>query len=474
MTETTELPNDLRYVSLQRLRAAIREREVSPVEIADATLTLIDKLDGRLNCFAHLDPDDVRRQAKDVEKRLMRGQELGPLAGVPVAIKDLIAVRDQPMQFGSRVMEGNNADQDAPAVERIRNAGGIILGKSTTSEFGCKAVGDSPLTGITRNPWNLDKTPGGSSCGSAALVSSGISPVALGTDGGGSVRIPAALSGLFGIKAHFGRVPVFPVSATPTLAHVGPLSRTVRDSATMLSVIAGEDDRDPFCVRGPVPEFEKACDSVASPLRIAWSPTLGYGEPLPEIVDVCERAARVFEDLGHRVELVDTVLPQDPIDTWVAEFYAGVGTKLANALATRREDIDPEVVDVLDKAVNQQMQDYYQSVFQRYAFRETIRQFFLSYDLLLTPTVPAPAFDVGRSTPPTHDHRSIVSWVYYTYPFNLNGYPAGSVPAGFTDAGLPVGLQLVAGANQENLILSLAASFEQAQPWADKQPQAAG
>jgi aspartyl-tRNA(Asn)/glutamyl-tRNA(Gln) amidotransferase subunit A len=198
----------------------------------------------------------------------MAGHHLGPLHGLPISIKDLIAVRDLSFTFGSRALADNVATTDAPSVERIRAAGACIIGKSTTSEFGCKAVGDSPLTGITRNPWSLDKTPGGSSAGAAASVAAGMTPFSLGTDGGGSIRIPASLCGLFGIKAQFGRVPVYPVSATPTLAHVGPLARTVRDAALLLSVISGQDDRDPFSVAGPVPDYLSACELPVKGLRI--------------------------------------------------------------------------------------------------------------------------------------------------------------------------------------------------------------
>lgn len=470
MGRSMELGNDLRYASLQQIRTAIRERSIGPLEVADATLDLIDKLDPSLNCFAYLDRNDVRAQARNVEGRMRRGNELGPLAGIPIAIKDLITVAGAPTQFGSRVMRGKLIDQDAPAVERIRAAGGIILGKTTTSEFGCKAVGDSPLTGITRNPWNLEKTPGGSSCGAAALVASGISPVAIGTDGGGSVRIPASLTGLFGIKAQFGRVPVFPTSATPTLAHVGPLSRTVADAAAVMSVIAGGDARDPASVWAVPEDYERACQTPSEPLRVAWSPTLGYAEPVGEIVEIVQAAVSGIGKLGHTVDFVDHVFADDPLDLWVAEFYAGVGTRLADALADRRAEIDEEVVTELDAAVAQGMSHYYESVFRRYEFRESVRKFFNDYDLLVTPTVPVAAFDTGMPTPPTHKHRSIVSWSYYTYPFNLTGHPAASVPAGFTREGLPVGLQLVAPANREDRLFSVAAALEQLRPWAHNKP----
>ena len=241
---------DFAYQTALDLSRAIAARQVSPVELMQACLARIEQIDPQLNCFASYTPELAMEAARRAEQALMSGQPLGPLHGLPISVKDLIAVKDLRYTFGSRAMADNVAGADAPSVERIRAAGACIIGKSTTSEFGCKAVGDSPLTGITRNPWNTGATPGGSSAGAAASVAAGLTPFALGTDGGGSIRIPASLCGLFGIKAQFGRVPVYPVSATPTLAHVGPLARTVRDAALLLSVISGQDDRDPFSVAG--------------------------------------------------------------------------------------------------------------------------------------------------------------------------------------------------------------------------------
>ena len=371
--------------------------------------------------------------------------------------------------FGSRTLAHFVAPVDSPASERVQAHGAAIIGKTTTTEFGCKASSDSPLTGITRNPWNLDKTTGGSSAGAGASIAAGITPFALGTDGGGSIRIPSSFCGLFGIKAQFGRVPVFPVAATPTLAHVGPMARTVRDAALLLTAISGFDARDPASVAAEVPAYLDACERPAKGLRVAWSPTLGYGRPTPEVLEITGKAARVFEELGCTVELVEKFF-DDPIELWMAEFYAGVGTRLKKPLAEHSDIIDPAVVDVLRNALDQTIDEYYGRVFARYELREKIRQFFLGFDLLMTPTTPTTAFDIGRDLPIELDGESIVGWVAYTYPFNLCGLPAASVPCGFTQAGLPVGLQIVSSALHETDILSAAAAFEAAQPWADRKP----
>ncbi|WP_312912964.1 amidase [Stutzerimonas nitrititolerans] len=461
---------ELDFMSALDTRAAIARKEVSPVEVVQRALVRMEETEPRLNAFAARTPELALTAAREAEQAVMKGAPLGLLHGLPVSVKDLITVAGEPCSFGSRTLADNLAQVDAPATERIKAAGACIIGKTTTSEFGCKAVGDSPLTGITRNPWDLTRTPGGSSAGAAASVAAGVSALALGTDGGGSLRIPASMTHLFGIKAQFGRVPVYPVSATPTLAHVGPLTRTVRDSALLLQAIAGYDPRDPFSVAGEVPDFLAACDKPVKGMRIAWSPTLGYAKPLPEVVEIAERAARTFEDMGCTLELVENVM-DDPGDLWMAEFYAGVGTRLQHVLRDQPELIDSAVSDVLAGALDQTLDEYYAKVFARYDFREKMRQFFSTYDLLLTPTIPVPAPEIGVNVPPEVAGRNIVSWVFYTYPFNLTGQPAASAPAGMTKGGLPVGLQIVGPLHGECAIFRAAAALEEARPWAGRRPR---
>ena len=464
------MTGELLYKSAIELRELIVTKAVSPVEVLEHSLARRDEVDPLLNCFVTRMDDAARADAQAAETSILNGEEPGLLHGLPISVKDLIAVGGVPLTFGSLPMKDNIAAVDAPSVRQARRQGAVVIGKSTTSEFGCKPVGDSRVSGITRNPWNLEKTPGGSSCGAVASVASGMTPFALGTDGGGSVRIPCSLTGLFGVKAHFGRVPIFPVSATPTLAHVGPIARTVRDAALLLTSISEYDRLDPFAVAGEVPDFVAACDLPVQGMKIAWSPTLGYAEPLPEIVEICESAVRVFEELGCIVEQVDQVVEHNPSDIWMAEFYAGVGTRLKDVLANSRDQLDPAVADVLDGALDQTLEEYYTQVFRRYEFREHIRQFLERYDLLMTPTLPVAAFDVGLNIPPELPGANMISWVAYTYPFNLTGNPGASLPVGFTGTGLPVGLQVVSKAIREVDIFRAAAAFETARPWANDTP----
>lgn len=452
--------SDFSFKSLEELSIGLDRKVFSATDLFEAVIARHDQLEPQLNMFCHVDFDAARVSARASDERIRRGERIGVLDGIPTSIKDLIAVRDMPQRFGSRTVSDAPVAQDAPSVERLRRAGAVILGKSTTSEFGCKAVGDSPLTGITRNPWNLEKTPGGSSCGAAAMVASGLVPYAIGTDGGGSIRIPASLCGLFGIKAQFGRVPVFPTSATPTLAHVGPLARNVEDAATVLSVIAGYDRRDPATVTGLLADLDAAGRNPRR-IRVAWSPTLGYGRVDPEVQQITAKAVTTIAGLGVDVELVDHVM-DDPVDLWAAEFYAGVGTKLRQVLLEAPETLDPAVLEVLKTAISQDMDSYYRKVFERYVFREKMRQFFEKYDLLLTPTLPVAAFDVGHDVPPGYEDKSIVSWATFTYPFNLTGQPAASLPVGMTRDGLPVGLQIVAPSHDEGAIFALAARYQHA------------
>ncbi|OYX70345.1 MAG: amidase [Rhizobiales bacterium 32-66-11] len=451
-------------MSALELRRRIRTRDISPVELTRRALDKAQATQSTLNAFFVLMEDEAMAAARVAEDAVMSGAPLGLLHGLPFSAKDLMAVKGQRYASGSRAMADNVASVDAPAVERAKAAGGILIGKTTTSEFGCKPVGDSPLTGITRHPWNLDKTPGGSSAGAAASVAAGITPFALGTDGGGSVRIPCAFTGLAGIKGHFGRVPVWPTSATPTLAHVGPIARSMEDAALLFSAIAGPDRRDPFGVAGPVPDVMGATKASVAGMRVAYSPTLGYARPDPEVVAITDRAAKTFEALGCDVDLVENVFDSDPADLWTAEFYAGVGIRLRSFLENQRDLLDPAVAEVLAPALAQEMRSYYTSVFERYALREKLRTFFERYDILISPVLPVTSLDAGKNIPDSLPDRNLVSWVFYTYPFNLTGQPAGAVCAGIAGDGMPVGLQIVARAYCEEDVVRAACAYARTQP----------
>ena len=459
------MTSDLDRLTAVELRHLMASRQLSPVEVTRRALEKAEASQSTLNAYHVLLHDEAAAAARLAETAIMRGEPLGLLHGLPLSVKDLIAVAGVRLSFGSRAMADNVSVADAPSVRRAREAGAILIGTTTTSEFGCKAVGDNPLNGITRNPWNLAKTPGGSSAGAAASVAAGITPFALGTDGGGSIRIPSCLTGLAGLKGHFARVAVWPPTAAPTLSHVGPIARTVGDAALLFMAIAGYDPRDPYSVAAAVPDLPQACQRGVRGMRIAYSPTFGYARPTDEVTRIVAAAAGRFEELGCEVELVETVFDTDPVDQWSAEFYAGAGTRLRHILADRRALLDPAVAELLDRALRLDLAQLYDRVFERYALRDKMRAFFERYDLLLSPVLPVTSLDVGKNIPDGHADRDLVSWVYYTYPFNLTGLPAATVCAGFGADGMPVGFQVVGRALGEDDVVRAIAAYERTQPY---------
>jgi len=464
---------DFAYLSATEIQRLVATRQASAVEIVTSALSRVEALEPTLNAFVATTPELALEAARRADVAAADGGPLPPLLGVPVSVKDLIDLGGIPTRFGSRTTPTTPAAADAPSVERVKAAGSCVLGKTTTTEFGCKAGGgNSPLTGITRNPWNPARSTGGSSAGAAASVAAGITPVALGTDGGGSCRIPAALCGLVGVKAQFGRVPVFPTSATPTLGHVGAIARTVTDAAQLLQVLSGFDPRDPASVAEPVPDFVGACGRGAAGLRVAWSPTLGYARVQDdEVLTLATRAVETLEAAGCVVETVEKVFDRDPIELWNAEFYAGVGFKLRAALDGARDELDPVVAGLLENALHgQSLEEYVAKFFQRFGLREDFRRVLEPYDVLITPTLPVSELGAGVDVPAGLEDRNAVSWVYYTYPFNLTGNPAASIPCGFTSAGMPAGLQIVARTLREVDLFRVAGALESAAPWADRTP----
>jgi Asp-tRNA(Asn)/Glu-tRNA(Gln) amidotransferase A subunit family amidase len=462
----TEVP----YTSALKLRGAIAHKQLSAVEVMEQTLARMESVEPAIGAFVTTTFDEAMEAARAADAALSKGWAPGALHGLPISVKDGIDVAGVRTTHGSLTTPNGPASADAIAVERIRAAGACVIGKTNTTEFGLKAGGgDSPVAGVTRNPWDVSKTPGGSSTGAAASVAAGVTPFALGTDGGGSIRIPASFCGVFGIKAQFGRVPLFPPDVS-MLGHHAPVARTVRDAAMLLGAIAGLDARDPFSVTGPVPNFLSTCDEPVEGMRVAWSPTLGYAKPAPEVVDIALDAVRVFESLGCEVDLVDEVMG-NPIDLWNAEVLVGASYELAEVMERSRDLLDPAVAEYLDGATEQTVRDYASKRRGRNELREEVRHLFENNDLLLTPTLPVPPFSAGRNVPEELSDRGLISWAYYTYPFNLTGNPAASVPCGFTEDGLPVGLQIVAGNHREGNVLRAAATLEEERPWTRFRPE---
>lgn len=463
--------DEICFLSAVDLAAAIRAKKLSPVEVTAAVLDRIQRLDPALNAFCTVVSDGAKAAAKAAEAAVMRGEPLGPLHGVPVSIKDNLYVKGNRTTFGSKLFEHNVTTEDAPSTARLRAAGAILIGRTNSPEFGWKGVTDNRVFGITRNPWNLKLTPGGSTGGGSAAVAAGMGPIAIGTDGGGSLRIPAAFCNLFGYKASFGRVPNYPAGPGAALRHIGPITRTVADTALSLNVMAGPDERDLLSLPAQPTDYLGDLNRGIKGLRIGWSPDLGYAKVDPDVARVCQAAAMKFRDTGATVEQVE-ITWGDPYECWAVFFFGAATATLAEKLATQGDLIDPGLRKVAEEGLKLRAVDYVNAILARDRFWQNVRATFDKFDLLLTPTLAVPPFPVGQDdAPPFHGEESRpLKWTRFTYPFNLTGQPAASVPCGWTSGNLPVGLQIVGRRFDDIRVLQAARAWEQLQPWADRRP----
>jgi aspartyl-tRNA(Asn)/glutamyl-tRNA(Gln) amidotransferase subunit A len=466
--------DELQWRSALELAAGIRAKQVSPVEVAEAALARIEAENPRLNAFCLVARDVALRAAREAEIAVMKGEPTGPLHGVPVSIKDVIFTRGLRTTGGSRLFAEAVPEEDALAVGRLRAGGTVILGKTNTSEFGHKALTENPLFGVTRNPWNLELTPGGSSGGSAAAVASGLGPIALGTDGGGSIRIPAAFCGVYGFKPSWGRVPQYPsFPGWEHLSVVGPVTRSVRDAGLVLDVIAGADDRDRHSLPREAGTYVESCDDEVKGLHVAWTPDLGYAPVDPRVLAICENAAAEFEALGCHVEVVNPGWedPEEAFRTIVsAQFYA----HWSDQLPAQEGQLDPSLVKFIRRGGAVSARDYVLAMERARAYWHEAQTFLARFDLLLTPTVAVLPFGAGQPPPREVAGQaiSVLGWMPFTFPFNMTGQPAASVPAGVTDDGLPVGLQIIGRRHADRTVLAASAAFEAACPWSGRRPHA--
>jgi len=451
-------------LSATELAGLVATRKVSPVEVTASVLERIAEVGGPLNAFVVLDAEGARDQAKAAEAAVMRGDTLGPIHGVPVTIKDMQAVKGLPTRRGHKLSDPAPAAEDCVAAGRLRAAGGIILGKSTTTEMGWTAVSHNPLTGATHNPWKHGMTSGGSSSGAASLAGAGCGPLHLGSDGAGSVRLPSHFCGTIGHKPTFGTVPYNPTPNNGHLSHIGPITRSVADNELMLEVMAGLDPRD---ATSHAIGFKRGTRRDVKGLRIAYSPDLGHAKVDREVADLVEAAARVFEDLGANVEKVTPPWgPKGP--ALIRELWGPALISYVPKDARAAESMDPGFVACLDDAAKLEWKDVSAAYGRRLAYAAEFGTWFESgYDLLLTPSASVAAFPVGRQRPehwPQHDWDWLV-WAEFSYPYNLAHGPAVSVPCGLTAAGLPVGLQIGGPRYADPLVMNAAGAFLAAKPF---------
>jgi aspartyl-tRNA(Asn)/glutamyl-tRNA(Gln) amidotransferase subunit A len=456
---------DFRNESVADLAEQVRERKVSARELTEAALARIDALDGDINAFVALDPEAALAEAGAIDERVAGGDPVGALAGIPIGVKDLEDARGFVTTHGSPVRaDASPSTADSPEVARLRAAGCVILGKTNTPEFGHKADTDNSVFGRTRNPWDLGRSAGGSSGGTAAALAAGMVPLATGSDGGGSIRIPAAVCGLSGIKTSAGRVPMGGPSPTHwgNLSVRGPMTRRIRDTALALDVVVGPDPTDLRSLPAPNEPWSPHLRDPRSPTRVGWSPTLGYAAVDREIVAVCEQAVRQLEGLGIEVVDVDEVWPTDPIEVW----YLIASAHNLRALGEYRgqdvwDDFDPMLqtsIEWADHTIS--ATDYLRAEDQIHRLHLRLAEVLADLDVLLCPTTAGQTPVAGDSG--TIDGEHDLNWVKMTYPFNLTRSPAGSVCAGFTADGLPVGLQVVGAQHDDLGVLRALAVFEDA------------
>lgn len=477
--------NELCRMEAQHIAHLVRTKEVSATEVARAVIDRMERLEPQLHAFCTPTPELALATAAAVDRKVKSGAPLGPLAGVPVGIKDLVCTEGIKTVSGSWAFADFVPDEDDVVVERLKAADAVIIGKTNVPEFGYSGVGHNPVFETSRNPWNTALTPGGSSAGSGAAVASGMGPMAIGSDGGGSVRIPSSFSGLFGMKASMGRVPLYPgtkderypgVSSWEALEHIGPMTRTVADGALMLSVIAGPDPRDSRSIpheRGF--DWMESLKGSLKGKRVAYSPDWGYAAVDPRVRRVVAEAVKVFEsDLGCIVEEAHPGWA-NPYDGFWGMVMRETDLRGMRAMADQLGDrMTPHLAAILRQ--DWTAEQFTDAMVVRKAVTNKMWRFMQKYDLLLTPTLAVPPFEVGIQGPTVIDGRTVdaFEWLHFTYPLNLTGQPAATVPAGWTDDGLPIGLQIIGRHLDDAMVLRASACFEAARPWKQRWPQLLG
>lgn len=462
---------ELCFTPATELARLIRAKSVSPVEIVRAAIARAEALNPRLNAICTPTFDAATELARRAESAVMRGERLGLLHGIPTTIKDVAFTRGVRTMSGSRLYQSRIPDVDHVHVERLRAAGAIMLGKTTTSELGWKGNGDSPVTGITHNPWKHGRNAGGSSAGAAVCTAAGIGPVHQGSDGAGSVRMPAAFCGVFGMKPSYGRIPYWPMPNNGAISHIGPLARTVADGALMLQALAGPDDRDVSSLEAVPDDYIGRLDEGIAGLRVAYSSDLGYLPVDGEVAESVRRAVAAFGELGCEVEEVDPGWG-DPIAMEHVLFTGTFAGMIGHQVDEWQDRLDPGLVALTRHGLRYSAADFCRAMGERLQYYDKVHAFFQRYDLLLTPSLSVAAFDATKLIPAHWEQHpwDWLRWAGFSYPFNLTWLPTATCPCGFTPDGLPVGLQIVAGRFHDLRVLQAARAFELARPWAGTRP----
>jgi aspartyl-tRNA(Asn)/glutamyl-tRNA(Gln) amidotransferase subunit A len=467
--------SELHWKPAHELAAMMRKRELKPSELMAATIVRIERVNAKVNALVTLRLDEAMDEAHAMDEKMARREEVGPLAGLPLGVKDLEDAAGLPTTFGSKPFKNHIPAVDSVQVARLKAAGAIVVGKTNAPEFGYTAFTKNLLFGPTRNPWNLERTPGGSSGGTSAAISAGILPLATGSDGGGSIRIPACFTGCYGLKVTKGRIPGEPLLGMlgwNDTSVVGGLTRTVRDSALFLDSVVGYHPIDPDSVPHPGISYQAILDRLPKKLRIAFHPDFGkivQRDVMREIV----KAVAVFKDAGHDVTTIDEPVP-DTGGAWMRLGGTQSYAALHDMMEQHHDDFGRAWIAGTEAAIRIGWKHYGAAYRRRHEFNEWCRRVFQHFDVLLTPTLPIEAFAAKGPMPGEINGIALkepLDAVVFTYPFNLSGHPAASVRAGLTDAGLPCGLQIVAERYREDLVLQASYAYEQARPWNEKWPE---
>ena len=460
------MKSDLTQATAADLSALYRKGRASPVEALKAILARAGKINPKLNALCLIDAEPALKAATASEKRWKKGEPLSALDGVPVSIKELVRAKGWPTLMGSRAVDPHQPwDEDAPSVQRLREAGAVIFAQSTSPEFGHKGITESPLRGISRNPWNPDKTPGGSSGGAGAAVAAGLGPLAIGTDGGGSIRLPSAICGIVGHKATFGRVAAWPPSLNGDLANTGPMTRTVEDCALIMNVIARPDVRDPGSLPPDDVDYVKKLQGKLKKLKVGLMLKFGDHPLDPEVGALVMKAAKTFEKLGCDVEEAKPDLGGvDGRKAFSTHWLCFAQRVLQLFPPEKHQLLDPTLLAMARDGAKYSSADLVAAMADRRTLSMAWNLFFEKYDLLLCPTLAVPAFDTGKTAPELADGTLNLQWSPYTHHFNMSRHPSASVPCGLTKDGLPVGLMITSGHYRDALVLRAAHHYQQAAP----------
>jgi aspartyl-tRNA(Asn)/glutamyl-tRNA(Gln) amidotransferase subunit A len=450
------------------LAAEYLRGSLSPVDVANAYLARIDACDGAVNAFCVVDAEVTLEAATQSQGRWRSGRSRGPLDGVPIAVKDVVTTASWPTRKGSRARSASGGLEDAPSVQRVLDAGGVLLGKTTTPEFGWKAVTDSPLTGITCNPWDLGLTAGGSSGGSAAAVAARMAPLALGTDGGGSIRIPSSFCGVTGLKPTQGLVPQYPPSPFGVVSHLGPHARSAEDARLLLACIAGTSTWDPQSARPLAREWLTVPTLPIRSVRVGFTPDLGRVEVQTDVARCVSEAVAAIQGLGASVDLLEPVGFEDPLGEFETLWYAGAARTVEKIAPEERALLDPGLLELAERGQRLTASDYLAALEARVRLSAIVDAWLTDIDVLVMPTVPIDAFEVGNNVPPSWPDTRWMTWTPFTYPFNITGHPALTIPCGLSDRGVPVGVQLVGRKFEDGRLLGVGSQLERSLeplPW---------